>query len=47
LRPLFQREPLDRCPDFLNRAHTQLLCPEVVALATKMVFIPSATIPTP
>jgi len=32
LRPLFQREPLDRRPDFLNRAHTQLLWPEAVAL---------------
>jgi hypothetical protein len=47
LRPLFQRELLDRRPDFFNRAYTQLLCSEVVALATKMAPIPSATIPTP
>jgi hypothetical protein len=47
LRPLFHREPLDRRPDFLNRAHTQSQCPEVAALATKMALIPSASIPTP
>ena len=36
LGAFFQREPLDRRLDFLNRAHTETLCPEDEVLATRV-----------
>src|ERR1019366_2343492 len=36
LGAFFKRETLNRRPDFLNRAHTETLCPDDTVLATRL-----------